>query len=149
MLRVHDLHVRRILTRSRLAAAILAVPVAVTIASTVRKDIDATREHSRLSRVEAEVTPPFPFPGYRNVPLLLGVRRVVPPDASVAFVPRDSPDVYLQTGWVRWAAFVIAPRLVVEQRDAPWVVLVHQTPAEAGISGRRVWRFGSDRLVRR
>jgi hypothetical protein len=149
VVRVHDLSVRRILSRPLLAAAILAVPVAVTIGSTVREDIDAMRDHSRLSRVEAEVAPPFPFPGYRNVPLLLGVRRLVPPRASIAFLSRDPPDVYLQTGWVRWAAFVLAPRLIVERRDAPWVVLVHQTPDEAGIFSRRVWRFGNDRLVRR
>jgi hypothetical protein len=146
VLRIHDLGVG---ARPLVAAVILAVPLAVTLGSTVRSDVDATREHSRLNAVEAEVAPPFPFPGYRNVPLLLGVRRLVPPDASMAFLSRDPPGVYLQTGWVRWAAFVLAPRLIVERRDAPWVVLVHQTPDEGGISGLRVWRFGNDRLVRR
>ena len=135
--------------RSLAAGAVLAVPVAVTLGSTVRKDVDAIREHSRLSAVQAEVVPPFPFAGYRNVPLLLGVRRLVPEDANIAFVPRESPDIYLQTGWVRWAAFVLAPRLVVEGRDAPWLVVVHRTPRAAKVHGRRAWRFGDDWLVER
>jgi hypothetical protein len=135
--------------RSLAAGAVLAVPVAVTLGSTVRKDVDAVREHSRLSAVQAEVVPPFPFAGYRNVPLLLGMRRLVPADANIAFVPREPPDIYLQTGWVRWAAFVLAPRLVVEGRDAPWLVVVHRTPRAAKIHGRRAWRFGDDWLVER
>jgi hypothetical protein len=128
--------------------AVLAVPAAVTLGSTVRKDVDAIREHSRLSAVQAEVVPPFPFAGYRNVPLLLGVRRLVPDDARIAFVSREPVDVYLQTGWVRWAAFVLAPRVVVEG-DAPWLVVVHRTPRAAKIHGRRAWRFGDDWLVER
>jgi len=135
--------------RSLAAGAVLAVPVAVTLGSTVRKDVDAIREHSRLSTVEAEVVPPFRFAGYRNVPLLLGIRRLVPEDAKIAFVPREPPDIYLQTGWVRWVAFVVAPRLVVEGRDAPWLVVVHRTPRAAKIHGRRAWRFGDDWLVER
>jgi hypothetical protein len=135
--------------RSLATGAVLAVPVAVTLGSTVRKDVDAIREHSRLSAVEAEVVPPFRFAGYRNVPLLLGMRRLVPEDAKIAFVPREPADIYLQTGWVRWAAFVIAPRAVVEGRDAPWLVVVHRTPRAAKIHGRRAWRFGDDWLVER
>jgi hypothetical protein len=135
--------------RSLVAGAVLAVPVAVTLGSTVRKDVDAIREHSRLSAIEADVVPPFRFAGYRNVPLLLDTRRLVPEDAKIAFVPREPVDVYLQTGWVRWAAFVLAPRLVVEARDAPWLVVVHRTPRAAKVHGRRAWRFGDDWLVER
>ena len=51
--------------RSLAAGAVLAVPVAVTLGSTLRKDVDAIREHSRLSAVQAEVVPPFPFAGYQ------------------------------------------------------------------------------------
>ena len=77
---------------------------AFTVPKTIRHDIDAIREHSRLSAIEAEVVPPFPFAGYRNVPLLLGIQRHVPPDADIAFASREPAQVYLQTGWVRWAA---------------------------------------------
>jgi hypothetical protein len=135
--------------RSLAAGAVLALPVAVTLGSTVRKDVDAIREHSRLSTVEAEVVPPFSFAGYRNVPLLLGMSRLVPEDGKIAFVPREPADVYLQTGWVRWVAFVVAPRVVAEGRDAPWLVVVHRTPRGAKVHGRRAWRFGDDWLVER
>ena len=135
--------------RSLVAGAVLAVPVALTLGSTVRKDVDATREHSRLGAAEAEVVPPFRFAGYGNVPLLLGIRRLVPEDANIAFVPREPTDIYLQTGWARWAAFVVAPRVVAEGRDAAWLVVVHRTPRAAKIHGRRAWRFGADWLVER
>jgi hypothetical protein len=135
--------------RSLAAGAVLAVPVALTLGSTVRKDVDAIREHHRLGSVEAEVAPPFPFAGYSNVPLLLGMRQVVPEDANISFVAREPEDVYLQTGWIRWAAFVLAPRAVVEGTDAAWVVVVHRTPRAANVHGRRAWRFGDDWLVER
>jgi hypothetical protein len=135
--------------RSLVAAAVLAIPVAVTIGSTVRNDVDAIRAHARVSAADAAVVPPHPFPGFANVALLRGVRRLVPADARVAFVAREPPEIYLQTGWIRWAAFAIAPRLVVEGPKAPWVVVAGRTPGEAGVRGRRSWRFGRDWLVQR
>jgi hypothetical protein len=138
--------------RSLAAGVVLAIPVALTLGSTVRKDVDAIREHSRLSFVETEIEPPFAFPGYRNVPLLLGIRRLVPEDGSIAFVPRGGPAarrIYLQTGWARWAAFAVAPRVVVDDATAPWLVVVGRSPREAGLRVRRAWRFGSDWLAER
>ena len=131
--------------------AVLVVPIALTLPSTVRKDVDAIREHRRVGRIEAEVVPPFPFAGFRNVPLLLGIRQRVPEDASIAFVPRGGAAarrIYVQTGWVRWAAFSIAPRLVVSGARARWVVLVGRSPGEAGVHPRRAWRYGDDWLLR-
>jgi hypothetical protein len=138
--------------RSLAAAAVLVLPIALTVGSTVRHDVDAIREHARLSAVEADVEPPFAFPGYRNVPLLLGMRRLVPDDARIAFVPRGGAAArrdYVRTGWVRWAAFVLAPRLVVAGSTAPWIVSVGRPPGDAGIVARRTWRFGDDWLVER
>ena len=138
--------------RSLAAGAILAVPVALTIGSAVRHDVDAIREHSRLGAVEAEVVPPFSFRPSRNVPLLLGIRRLVPPDASVSFLPRGGAEarrIFVQTGWIRWVAFAIAPRLVDAGPRARWAVLVDRSPGSAGIRPRRAWRFGRDWLVER
>jgi hypothetical protein len=138
--------------RSLAAGAILAVPVALTLGSTVRHDVDAIRKHSRLSAVEAEVVPPFGFGASRNVPLLLGIRRIVPEDSSVSFVPRGGGEArrtFVQTGWIRWVAFVIAPRLVDAGAGARWVVLVDQSPRSVGLRPRRAWRFGRDWLVER
>jgi hypothetical protein len=76
----------------------------------------------------------------------------VPDDASVSVVPRGGAEarrIFLQTGWIRWFAFAIAPRLVDEGTDASWVVVVGQTPREAQVDIRRAWRFGRDWLVQR
>ena len=138
--------------RLLVASAVLAFPVALTLGSTVRDDVDAIREHSRLSAVEANVVAPFGFGASRNVPLLLGIRRIVPADASVSFLPRGGDAarrIIVQTGGIRWVGFVIAPRLVDAGADARWAVLVGRSPREAGIRPRRAWRFGRDWLVER
>jgi hypothetical protein len=138
--------------RSLVAGAVLAVPVALTIGSTVRKEVDAIREQSNLTAVEANVVPPFGFGASRNVPLLLGIRRIVPDDASISFLPRGGDQarrIFVQTGWIRWVAFVIAPRFVDAGPDAHWVVLVDRSPRAAGIRPRRAWRFGRDWLAER
>jgi hypothetical protein len=142
----------RLSTRLRVVAllAVVAVPVLWMLPGTLRRESDRIDRYFALTPVEAEVAPPFWYPGYANVPLLLGIRKHVPRDATISFFPADMPRrTYLQTGWVRWLAFVIAPRLVSERADAPWAVLVDQTPAEAGLRSRAAWRFGRDWLVRR
>ena len=138
--------------RSLAAAVLLAIPVALTLGSTVHDDVDALRTHSELSAVEANVVPPYDYGASENVPLLLGIRRHVPEDASVSFIPRGGlaeQRLFIATGWIRWVGFVIAPRLVDAGVRSPWAVLVHRTPRSAQIKPRRAWRFGSDWLVER
>jgi hypothetical protein len=138
--------------RSLAAGVVLAIPVAVTLGSTVRTDVDAVREHSRLTAVEANVVPPYDYGASENVPLLLGIRRHVPGDARVSFVPRGGlpqQRLFIATGWIRWVGFVIAPRLVDAGVRSRWVVLVHRSPRSAGIRPRRAWRYGPDWLVER
>jgi hypothetical protein len=138
--------------RSLAAAVVLAIPVALTLGSTVRGDVGAIREHSKLSAVEANVVPPYDYGVSRNVPLLLAIRRHVPDDASVSFIPRGglaAQRLFVATGWIRWVGFAIAPRLVDAGVRSPWVVLVRRTPRSAGIRPRHAWRFGSDWLVAR
>ena len=138
--------------RSLAAGAVIAVPIALTVGTTIRHDVDAVREHSKLGSVQANVVPPFGFGASRNVPLLLGIRRLVPEDASISFLPRGGADarrIFVETGWIRWVAFVIAPRLVDAGASAPWAVLVDRTPRSAGLAPRKAWRFGRDWLVER
>ena len=138
--------------RSLAAGAVLVVPLAFTLPHTIRHDVAAIRANSRVGAVDADVVPPFGFGASRNVPLLVGIRRLVPEDARVSFVPRDGAEarqIFVQTGWIRWVAFAIAPRLVDAGANAPWVVLVHETPGEAHVRGRHAWRFGRDWLVER
>ena len=130
-------------------AAVVAVPILWTLPETLRRESDRIDRSFALTPVQAEVVPPFPYPGYANVPLLIGIREHVPRDATVSFFPADMPRrTYLQTGWVRWLAFVIAPRLVAEGADAPWAVVAGQTPAEAGLRPKTAWRYENNWLVR-
>ena len=138
--------------RSLAAGVVLAIPVALTLGSTVRKDVDAIRDHSRLTAVEANVVPPYDYGASENVPLLLGIQRHVPDDERVSFIPRGGladQRLFIATGWIRWVGFVIAPRLVNAGIGSPWVVTVGRTPQSAGIQPRRVWRYGHDWLVER
>ena len=131
---------------------LLAIPVALTLGSTVHEDVHAIREHSKLSAVEGSVVPPYDYGASENVPLLLGIRQHVPGDASVSFIPRGGlaeQRLFVATGWIRWVGFVIAPRLVDAGVRSPWAVLVHRTPRSAGVRPRHAWRFGPDWLVER
>ena len=77
--------------------------------------------------------PPYDYGASQNVPLLLGIRRHVPEDASVSFLPRGGlaeQRLFVATGWIRWVGFVIAPRLVDAGVRSPWVVLVASDAAE-------------------
>ena len=151
----------RLAVRSRvfLVTAILVLPVALTLPRTLRHERRVIDRSFALTPVEAEVVPPIHWPAYENVSLLLGIRRLVPRGASISFIPggrwtrerspAEARRIYVQSGWVRWVAFVVAPRIVVPGRDAPWVVLVDQSPADAGLHPRRAWRFDRDWLVRR
>ena len=138
--------------RSLAAGVVLAIPVALTLGSTVHEDVDAIREHSRLTAVEANVVPPYDYGASENVPLLLGIRRHVPADAHVSFIPRGGAveqRLFIATGWIRWVGFVIAPRLVDAGVRSPWAVLVGRRPRSAGIRPQRAWRYGRDWLVER
>ena len=138
--------------RPLVAGAVLVVPLAFTVPHTVRHDVDLFRDHASLTEAEVTVVPPFGFGASRNVPLLLGIRRLVPDDASVSVVPPGDAEarrIFIQTGWIRWVGFAIAPRRVDEGTDAGWVVVVGQTPREAQVDVRRAWRFGRDWLVER
>ncbi len=143
----------RVLPRGLLATAVLVVPVAWTINATVSHDLTKLRRDADLTPVEATVVPPIRWAGYRNVPLLVAAKRLVPADATITFLPggrwrAQGRDAYLQSGWVRWVAFVLAPRLVVDTPKADWLILVDQTPAQVGVRPRAAWRFGQDWLVK-
>jgi hypothetical protein len=140
-----------------LAIAVLAVPIFWSLPQTVRRERTLIGHDLRLTPLQAELEPPRLWPGYANLPLLRAMRRLIPKHDTVTFLPgrRLAPGKtgaqlrrdYLQTGWVRWVAFVLAPRLVVDSERADWVVLAHQTPYQAHLRGHRRWRFGQDWLV--
>jgi hypothetical protein len=122
--------------RTALAAAVLLVPVVVTLPSTL------WHEHKHAHHV-AFATPPVHWPHDANPALLAAMQRKIPLDATIAF--RGDRPLYLQSGWVRWVAFVLAPRRIVEGNDADWVVVVGRPATLTGVA----WHYGRDRLVER
>ena len=144
--------------RPLLAAAVLVVPIALTVPGAVRDERTRAREAARLTPLERDVAPPIYWPGFRKVGLLAAARERVPPDATLTVLPggrfletrtRDEARaISMQSGWTRWAAFVLAPRRIVTEASAPWALLLDQTPQQAGLEPSESWRFGRDWLVR-
>lgn len=124
------------MNRAKVAAAVvLLVPVVVTLPRTL------IHERRHAHHVSA-FTPPVFWPQDANVPLLEAMAKRIPLDATIAF--RGDRPLYLQSGWVRWAAFTLAPRQIVEGNDADWIVIVGHKPR-----GGNATRYGRDWLVRR
>ena len=122
--------------RAKVAAAVvLLVPVVVTLPRTLLHE----RRHAHHV---AALTPPVNWPHDANVPLLEAMAKRIPRDATIAF--RGDRPLYLQSGWVRWVAFTLAPRRIVEGSDADWIVVVGHKPR-----GGNATRYGRDWLVRR
>jgi hypothetical protein len=110
------------------AAVVLLVPVVVSLPWTL------IHERRHAHRVAADVPPVF-WPHDANLPLLRAMERRIPPTATIAF--RGDRPLYLQSGWVRWVAFTVAPRRVVEGKTADWIVVVgHRAPGHATRYGR-------------
>jgi hypothetical protein len=114
------------------ATVVLLVPVVITLPRTLIHE----RRHAHHV---AALTAPVNWPHDTNVPLLAAMQKRIPFDAAIAF--RGDRPLYLQSGWVRWVAFVLAPRRVVEGNDADWVVVVGRKPTLAGAAVRygRAW----------
>jgi hypothetical protein len=122
--------------RAVAAAVVLLVPVVVTLPTMLLHE----RRHAH--HVDA-LTPPVNWPHDANVPLLAAMAKRIPEDATIAF--RGDRPLYVQSGWVRWVAFTLAPRQIVEGENADWIVVVgRKPPASLGTAER----FGRAWLVR-
>jgi hypothetical protein len=134
--------------RMPLAAAVLIVPLAYSLPSTIRHERAQARAQERLTSYERAFAPPIHWRDFTpNVRLLAGLREHVPPDATIQFRPGGT--LFFESGWLRWEAFVLAPRRITtsEGVDTPWIVLIGESPAKAGMPATRIWRYGNDWLV--
>jgi hypothetical protein len=129
-----------------LVVAVLAVPILARIPTTLHHEGAELRQNRHVDVKLAEVAAPFFRGGARRperndeVRFLLAVRKAVPPDATIGVVANPGQR------WVRWAAWALAPRLVVPGTATPWLMLRDQ---QAGSLGRSVVSIGRFRLVRR
>jgi hypothetical protein len=135
---------RRLLMQ--LAAAVLLVPLVYSLPSTIRHERAQARDQQKLTSYERAYVPPIHWRDFTpNVHLLAGMHEHVPPDATIAFRPGGV--LYLESGWLRWEAFVLAPRRISETQDAEWIVLLGETPSAAHLNPTQAWRYGKDWLV--
>jgi hypothetical protein len=132
--------------RELLVVAVLALPILVRLPSTLRHEGVEVRQNRHVDMRTAEVAAPFlrgPYhraEHFAEVRFLVAARRIVPESARVGFTADPN-----QT-WIRWAAWGLAPRLVLPGVAAPWLIL-RDSPAEG--LGRVVLRVGDYTLVRR
>ena len=133
--------------RGLLAAGVLAVPVALALPGVLADEARETRASWGRSAQRAEIAAPLattfrPWrvdsPEYRILALAV---REIPEHAEIGLErPFDGH-------WARATAFAAAPRLVVPDLDAEWLILREADPDELGIEPRRSWRAGRYWLV--
>jgi hypothetical protein len=127
--------------RSLLVVGVLVVPIALTTPSFVRSE---RSDAAASSRAPVYSDPP-PFSWRQSNPALIaGIVEHVPAHESVSVV--NAP---LETGWIRWLAYSIAPRQLTGDGPAHWTIVFRKTPAQAGLHPAHAWRYGDDWLVER
>ncbi len=124
--------------RWSLVVAVLVVPVALGTPMFVRMERSDAAASAGVS--------PYSLPGpprwrVANPSLLAGIVEHVPAHESVSVVNAN-----VQTGWIRWLAYSIAPRQVTEG-PAHWTIVFGEPPAQAGLKPTHAWRYGQDWLV--
>ncbi len=126
--------------RSLLIAGVLVVPIALATPRFIRVE----RHNAAAGQGASLYSTPRPFRWHKaNPDLLAGIVEHVPARDSVSIANGD-----LETGWLRWLAYVIAPRQLVEV-PAHWTIVFDETPAQAGLHPAHAWAYGKDWLVER
>lgn len=134
--------------RMQLAVAVLIVPLAYSLPSTIRHERAQAHAQQHLTSYERAFAPPIHWRDFTpNVRLLAGLREHVPSDATIQFRPGGA--LFFESGWLRWEAFVLAPRRITMTQGAvtPWIVLIGESPAKAGVLATKLWHYGNDWLV--
>jgi hypothetical protein len=118
--------------RSLLVVAVLVLPIAL-----------GTPRFVRMERSDAAASATTPFHWrLANPSLIAGIVEHVPAHESVSIANGN-----LETGWLRWLAYSIAPRQLTDGR-ARWKIVFGETPGRAGVHYTvHEWRYGQDWLV--
>jgi hypothetical protein len=138
-------------TAARLAVLVLAVPLLLSLPGRVKHEageVEGSIRHGTSERITRSAAPA----GERDVLVL--ARRVVPPEAVIGVAGPDASSADRITGaastsWARWAAYVLAPRLIVGRLDTDWLLLLDTSAERIGVEPLREWQFGRYRLVKR
>jgi hypothetical protein len=124
--------------RSLLVVAVLVVPIAIAVPGFVRTE----RRDAAASARASVYTPPLKW-RQTNTALLAGIVAHVPAHESVSVVNGN-----LETGWLRWLAYSIAPRQLMAA-PARWTIFLGEAPVLGGHPPLHAWRYGHDWLVER
>jgi len=121
-----------------LVVAVLVVPIALGTPRFVRME----RSEAAASAAASPYSTPPPFKWrLANPALLAGIVEHVPAHDSVSIMKGN-----LETGWVRWLAYSIAPRQLTEDR-AHWTIVFGGPPTDGGLHPTHAWAYGQDWLV--
>jgi hypothetical protein len=123
-----------------LVIAVCLVPIALGAPKFVRLERSDAAASARRS-VYAD-PPPFRWKKV-NPALLSGIVAHVPAHVSVSVA--NAP---LDTGWMRWLAYSIAPRQLTDG-PARWTIVFDETPAQAGLHPAHAWAYRRDWVVER
>lgn len=129
--------------RLLLVVAMLVVPIALGAPRFVRAErSDAESARSSAGAPVYSAPPPFRW-RKANPALIAGIVEHVPAHESVSIVNGN-----LETGWLRWLGYSIAPRQLTDV-PARWTIVFRETPAMAGLHPWYAVRYGRDWLVER
>jgi hypothetical protein len=123
-----------------LVVAVCVTPIALATPRFVRAERSDAAASARASRYSNP--PPFRW-RHTNPALVTGIIDHVPAHESVSVM-----NAQLETGWIRWLAYSIAPRQLTDV-PAHWTIVYQETPAQANLHPAHAWRYGHDWLVER
>ena len=125
--------------RWALVVAVCLVPIAFGAPKYVRLERSDAAASARAKIYSSP--PPFKW-RKNNRALIAGIVDHVPAHESVSVV--NAP---LATGWIRWLAYSIAPRQLVDG-PANWTLVFDEAPPPH-LHSIHAWRYGHDWLVER
>ncbi len=124
--------------RVLLVVAVCLVPIVLAAPKYVRLERSDAAASARASVYSSP--PPFKWTK-SNRRLIAGIVDHVPAHASVTLA--NAP---FTAGWMRWLAYSIAPRQLVDG-PAKWTLVFDETPAQAKLYPAHAWRYRNDWLV--
>jgi hypothetical protein len=147
--------VRRRLGPQWAAAIVLLGLVVVTAPRFVNTTTDGIRREWRMGRQAVRRSAPRVIAHRRNARLAKFADSRIPAGATYSLIavdPRTGRRVSpFGRGFAEkmvWLQFELAPRIAVDEPQR-WTIVLGATPAEAGLSPRRAFRFDDDWLVER
>ena len=128
--------------RSPQVPAMLALTIVVAVSVYHSAQAGVLSVHSLPRTSSALDRPPAGYGAYVNRPLAQQALARIPTGAPYAIV------VVKRSRGEFWLRYVLSPRFCVDPPEAHWILVLGGTPQRAGVRAARMWRAGTDWLVR-